>query len=270
MTWHLEEEAVRRYQSGATSTVGAASVEAHLAACAGCRQLLVVDEVWLTQSWGAVVGRFEAPQPTFVERMLVMVGVPGPTARLLAVTPSLRLSWLVAVTLVLGFAVAMAQLVEGVDALLLFGTVAPVLPVVGVALAYGRLADPSFEILAACPVDRFRLLLLRTTAVTSSTLVLSLLGGLLLPGVGLFGVWVLPALALTALTLVMSSRLEMWKAATAVVSGWAVLALLAVPSPSGYARLFGPGSQLVYAGLLMAGFAAVVVMRDSFNRGGAE
>ncbi len=68
MTWHLGEEAVRRYQSGAVDRVGAASVEAHLMSCAECRRLLVVDGEWLERSWRGVADRVEPGTRSLVER----------------------------------------------------------------------------------------------------------------------------------------------------------------------------------------------------------
>lgn len=270
MSWHIDQELMDRYQVGDVDRVLAASVEMHVTACVACRGLTVAQPDAVSASWDRVLDRVQSSEPNWLEQTLTTFAVPPTTARLVAVTPAMRFSWLVALALVLGFAAAMAHLMDPSTAAIAFGSVAPVLPVAGVALAYGRLADPSFEIVASTPVDRFRLLLLRVLAVTVTTLALSLLVGLALPDLGFFGFWVLPALALTAVVLVLSSRIEIWKAAAAVTVGWALLVAQAASSLSGREWLFGPDSQPVFGLLALIAAIGVVLLKDSFNRGGVR
>jgi len=70
-----------------------------------------------------------------VERTIVRAGVKEHVARLLAATPSLRLSWFCAGTVAIMFTSWVAQ--TGQRGLLFFLIVAPLLPVAGVAAAYG-------------------------------------------------------------------------------------------------------------------------------------
>ncbi|MBA3742280.1 MAG: zf-HC2 domain-containing protein, partial [Sporichthya sp.] len=97
--WHLDDESARRYADGTAGQPFAASAEAHLTACADCRGLLVplVDRVRVEAIWDVVAERVDAPRPGPVERALRRIGVGSDTARLLAATPSLRASWLLAV-----------------------------------------------------------------------------------------------------------------------------------------------------------------------------
>jgi hypothetical protein len=57
------------------------------------------------------------------------------------------------------FAVLAAQVGSGPDASLAFLTVAPLLPLAGIAMAYGPGIDPTYEIGLAAPMRSLRLLL---------------------------------------------------------------------------------------------------------------
>ncbi len=251
--WHLDADTARRYASGAAGQPFAASAEAHLAACAHCRALLVplVEAPRLDAIWAEVAERVDAPRPGLIERVLHRVGVGRDTARLLAATPALRVSWLFAVALSLVFAALAAD--AGPRGTLLFLTLAPVLPVAGVAAAYGRDVDPIHELAAAAPYSGFRLLLLRAAAVVATTMVLSAVGGLLLPvGVTTAAAWLLPALALTTLTLALSARVPLPRAAVAVVACWFAVVVGAQREAGGRAALaegdyaaFGAVGQLI-------------------------
>src|SRR5262249_8421977 len=144
------------------------------------------------------------------------------TARLVAATPALRASWLFAMTAVLAFGVFAAVASGGNEpGTLFFLTVAPILPVVGVAAAFHRRLDPTYEIGLATPFSQFRLLLLRSAAVTAVTCATALIGGVLLPQRTLTAAaWLLPALALTGLTLVLSGRFDAAYAAAGVGTAW--------------------------------------------------
>lgn len=265
--WHLDDETARRYASGAAGQVFAASAEAHLAVCSGCRGLLVplVDAPRLDAIWEQVAERVDAPQPGPVERLLRRVGLRPDTARLLAATPSLSGAWLLAVAATLAFAVVAAG--AGPRGTLLFLMLAPMLPVAGVAMAYGRGVDPVHEIGAAAPYSGFRLLLLRSAAVVATTTLLAAAAGLLLPAARWTGAaWLLPALALTTLTLVLSVRFALLHAAAGVATTW-ILAVVATQAEAGgraaladgrYAA-FGTTGQLVCLALMVASIAVLAL-----------
>jgi hypothetical protein len=146
----------------------------------------------------------DAPQPGPVEALLPRIGLSEHLARLLAATPSLSPSWLGALALTLTFAVVAAhQIPRGA---LLFVVLAPLLPVAGVAAAYGPAIDPIHEIGLASPMSSFRILLIRTTAVLLTTLSLVGIFGLALPGVGwTAAAWLLPGLVLTLSSLALAT-----------------------------------------------------------------
>jgi hypothetical protein len=149
--WH----AIRppcRLRRGDIDETRAHSVEAHLLACATCRVTLArgFDREPLERIWAEIQEFVDAPRPGIVERGLLRLGVREHVARLLAATPSLRLSWFAAEAVALGFAVMAAR--SATDgpreelALLLFLVVAALLPVAGVAVSFGPGMDPTYEV----------------------------------------------------------------------------------------------------------------------------
>ncbi|MGW1033331.1 zf-HC2 domain-containing protein [Streptomyces antibioticus] len=150
-----------------------------------------------------------------------------------AAGPAVRGGWLVAVVAVAVGAVGLAYGagVDGTRPLLL--AIAPVVPVAGVALSYGRHADPLYELVASTPSGGLRLMLTRTAAVLAVSLPLLTLTGLLLPAPGTpnAAAWLLPGLALTLAALALAGYVGL-RAATAVTGGgW--LAAVLVPALTG-------------------------------------
>jgi hypothetical protein len=265
--WHVDETTIARYAQGQVPLSIGASVESHLLSCGQCRALLApaVDTARLATLWDGVLDRAEAPRPALVERLLRLVGVSDGTARLLAATPALRGSWLLAMAGALVFAAAAALAAGGSDqGTLLFLAIAPILPVAGVAAAFHRGVDPTYEIGLAAPYPQFKLLLLRSAAVTAVTSTAALAVGLLLPTRTLTAAaWLLPALALTSLTLVLARRLDIGYAAAAVCGAWT---LTAVTSHLGIERfvLFGALGQLAWVGVVVVSLVVLVADRDRY------
>lgn len=260
-TWHLDEELAHRYAEGRVTGALAASVEQHLLRCGNCRALLrpTVPAERLTAVWAEVLERVEAPPVGRLERLLCRLGVDEPTARLVAVTPLLRSSWLAGTALVLMLALLAAE--AGSQAVALFLVVAPVLPVAGVALTFGPAADPAHEIVAGTPYSPVRLLAVRALVVVSSTFVPAGVVAALLPvDLGLALAWLLPGLALTVGTLALSTRLAPHVAASALGVGWVSVVLYGVARNDPFLAA-APVVQLAcLAGLALA--AAVLLFRS--------
>lgn len=259
--WHLDPELAERYADGALGSVLIASVEQHLLACADCRALLAphVDTPRLDAVWADVLERVEQPPQTLLERALCHGGVGEPTARLVAATPSLRGAWVAAMTVLLGLALVAAYVdPHGVAVYL---ALTPLLPMVGVALAYGPAADPAFEIAAATPYSQLRLLALRTAFVLTTTLVPAAVAGLLLPGSPLLAVaWLVPGLALTVGTVALSTRVAPHVAAVGLAALWLVVSLRAL-SPERDPLLALSSPVLAVSAVVLAAAAAVLVVR---------
>jgi len=233
-------------------------VESHLLACAACRGGVApaAPAARLDAIWAQIEEAVDTPRRRPVERALVRLGVHDHTARLLAATPSLTTAWLLSVTASLVFALAAAQSTP--RGVLLFLAVAPVLPVAGVAAAFGRDTDPTYDVALAAPYPSFRLLLLRTAAVLASTVLLVGLAALLLPTApGLAAAWLLPALALSTATLALSARVPAAAAAGAVVALWLGALFTAVRATGSTYGAFGVVGQTACLALIAISIALI-------------
>lgn len=190
-----------------------------------------------------------------------------------AVGPALRGAWVVAVVLVVGgaFGLAHGAGFQGARSLLL--ALSPVLPLAGVAVSYGRHADPLYEITAATPSGGLRLLLTRTAAVLAVCVPLLTAGGALLPPVAGFpgaAAWLLPGLALTLAALALGSFVGCRAAAVTLGGGWLLAVagpLLGGPAPSSTLVPYfsGPAAQGSWAAAALACGALLALRRRSFD-----
>lgn len=268
MSWHVDHEVLHEYQTGTVDRVTAVSIEAHVTECADCRRVLLVDEDWLEQSWAGIADRVEPGSATLVELALTWVGMPAHLARVVSVTPSLRPSWLIAVALTLAFAAVASRVAVQPGSVDPFLVLAPLIPVAGVAVAYGRLGDPAYEMTTATPIDPFRLMLLRAAAVTGFAFVVSLILDLVMGSGRETGLWILPALALTLSTLALGGYFAMWVAAAASASVWlALVGIFLAQADDRVMAVFGMEAQLVFILVAFVGTWILVQRRDVYRRG---
>lgn len=263
--WHLDEDLAARYAGGTLAPVLADSVEAHLLSCGHCRGLLVpqVPRPRLDRMWAEITDAVDAPVPGPFERLLRALRVPEHTARLVGASFSLRLPWLAGCTVALLFAVIAAGETNRFG-VLTYLAVAPILPVAGVALAFGRSADPSWEIGVAAPYSMIKLMLIRATAVLAATSALTLLVSLYLVGDGWTAAWLLPSLALTSLTLALSGRVKPVYGAAAVGGAWLFAVALMGLRGDGL-LMFGPAGQLGYLILTIVSAALLLLRRKELS-----
>src|SRR5689334_15608908 len=134
--WHVADDDLREYTEGRARPPWLWSTEAHLAACPRCRRRLAerADPATVAAGWARLDAELDAPRPGPVETLLVRLGLPAHTARLLACTPALRRSWLTAVGFTLAVATAAAHLARWMTVPIPLLAIAPLLPLVGVAL----------------------------------------------------------------------------------------------------------------------------------------
>ncbi|MCT2548231.1 zf-HC2 domain-containing protein [Streptomyces atratus] len=308
--WHVSEELAGRYAAGSVPETDAWSVEKHVETCGGCAARLSAA-VRVRPETGAVLDgvragvlaavaaegapakkpvRAAAPHTAAPDGTPAKKPTPGAPFRfagaaaragrlLWAAGPALRGSWLVALVLVAVGAVALAYGAgagEAVRPLLL--VVAPVLPLAGVGLSYGRHADPMHEITAATPSGGLRLLLTRAAAVLVVSIPALTLAGAALPAsAGRPGAaaWLLPGLAMTLAALALGSYVGCRTGATSIAVAWAaavVLPVLAASPPTalaaatGAARYFaGPAAQAGWAAGALVCAALLAVRRRSFD-----
>jgi hypothetical protein len=218
--WHVDQGLARAYAAGSLAVPLAASLEAHVAGCGRCQATVgeSAPQARLASVWAGVVARVDEPRVGLLERGLRYAGVPEGDARLAVSAPALRGAWLLSVAFLLLFSTLASQAPRvGPD---LFLLLAPVLPVLGVGLAYGPWVDPTYETTLATPFSSVRLIVLRTGTVLVFTAGLALLAGVLLPGRGTAVVWLLPSAALVAVTLALSAWVAPLAAAFATSGTW--------------------------------------------------
>ena len=270
MSWHADSQLIERYARGDLDDARVFSLEAHLLACSACRDEVAehADRDRLDRVWAELEELVDAPIPGVVERLLLRLGVSDHLARLLAATPSLTVSWLVAVAAALAFAAAGAHWSE--RGVLLFLALAPLLPLAGVGAAYGPGLDPTYEIGVAAPIRSFRLLLVRSTAVLVTTTALAALAALALPGFDWrVAAWLLPALGLTVASLALLTYVSPLAAFGSLAFLWiALVTMSAVAADDNFAAFRAPAQT---AFLVLTAVAAVVVARrrEAFDLGTA-
>ncbi|MCC9158106.1 zf-HC2 domain-containing protein [Streptomyces parvulus] len=268
--WHVAEGDLRDYARGELAVPLLWSADAHLTGCAHCRGVLaeLSDPAALDAGWERLDAELDAPRPGWFEGLLVRCGVGDGTARLLAATPVLRRSWFGAVAAVLVTTFLVAFSAGAVERPALFLALAPLLPLAGVAVAYGPVMDPTYEMAVVAPLHGFRLLMIRTVAVLVVALGVNGLASLAMPGYGLTALaWLLPGLALTTAGLALTPRLGPVGGPVAVGAVWVALLVLASAERGAGAPLapFTAAGQGVSAGLVLVGAGFLFVFRDRFD-----
>ncbi|MFF6969717.1 zf-HC2 domain-containing protein [Streptomyces tsukubensis] len=309
--WHVGQALAAAYARGAVREPDAWSLEKHLESCGPCAG--IVSAAVRETAAGAVVADVRASVLGTVHagaRPAVSLGrlrgrdhrshtaarrrrhgsppgtahsrpAPAPrpgairTGLLRTVGPALSRGWLGALAAVVAgaFAVSYGTGSEAARPLLL--ALAPALPPAGVALSYGRHADPLHEIAAATPSGGLRLLLTRSAAVLALSVTLLTAAGALLPaGGGAPGAatWLLPALALTAGALALGTWTGLRTAAAALAGGWLAVALYtaAGSSPGGFGArlaplLSGTAAQTGWAAAAALCTGLLVLRRTTFD-----
>lgn len=258
--WHPDAPSLQAYVDDGASLALTASVEAHVLSCRSCRAALApaVPPARLAVIREGLEDRLDAADRPWEERVLGRLGVREVDARVVLAAPTMRRAWWLAVTLALTFAVLAAwRSPSSEDAVLLL---APLLPVVATGAAYLPRLDPALPLTTATPYPAVRLLLLRSAAVSTASTVLGALATAALPiGLGQALVWLLPAAALTAGMLALSSWVDSGVAAAACSAGWLVAAWTAGHRELDPLAVYDADGQLASAVLL--GAAVVVLFR---------
>ncbi len=220
-----------------------------------------VDPTRLASGLAAVVSAIDAPPEPRLARLLRRIGVPDRVVPIVTATPGLRRSWTVAVVVTVLFALNAADTASGsgADRIDVYLALAPLVPLLGVALSFGPGVDPTHDTVVAAPVDTFRVFLLRAVTVLVASSLLLGVGALALPAGGWARVaWVLPSLACTASSLALATRLEPRRAAGTVAVAWLGLVVIATRSV-GAAATFGPALQLAAVACTLV--ATIVAVR---------
>lgn len=270
--WHVPRGVLAAYVAEQSSEADAWSVEAHLVGCEECRTRLGL--VVATSPVAAVLERSRADLAVALAATGTVRdrarpdGAVGPVhlvARSLA-----RWPWLVAVVLAGAAAIGLSAVVGAVrpqgGSWLLMWSLAPVVPLAGVAWTFTRRSDPWAEVVLSTPVQGLGLVLWRCAGVlvlsAPLTLVATRAGAPASAGMSLTAM-----LGLTLASLALGTRVGLEPAAVIVAGVWGafmVLPLLVVARPwfdaLSASTLPGWGAAIVASGGL------VLLRRSAFER----
>ncbi|BAN04557.1 hypothetical protein [Ilumatobacter coccineus] len=226
-----------------------------------------VDAARLDANWTAITAELDAPQPSRIERLLRFARVPTRVTRLVVATPALRRAWYLAVAVVVFIGLAAIDPDEPRQSLFVLLVLAPLVPVLGVSMAYGPAADPAYEVQLATPMRGLRLIAMRAATVLGVSIAvivpIALLGEVSRP---MAAAWLLPAFAVTTGSLALMTFVPP-RLATAIAGGaWVLAALIARGVSDDRLGAFTPIGQLVALAATI-GFATLsTVRRASFDR----
>lgn len=273
-TWHADTDVLAAYVAGRLGRAAAASLEAHLLACASCRAGIAsfAPSERLAGNLAVLHSRIDAPPIPRTERFMQRLGLPERITRLLVVTPSARLAWLVAVACAIAAAVIAADL-SGSSQRTLFAFLvgAPLVPLGVVTMTFATRSDPAREVVVATPTPAFDLLLVRAVAVLVPAVALTAFAALVVPGRGAEGVlWLLPALGLATATLALASWLPVRAVSWVLGAAWVTGAMVSVrgaPRADLIERYvaFRPAGQVAMVAITLAAAAVVALRRDAFD-----
>lgn len=269
-TWHAPPELLATYAAGDLDAVLGASLERHLDSCQQCRDAVAEhgDERLVAEGWTRLRDLVESPALPRPLQLARRCGLPEPAAILLSAALSLRVAWLTSSFLALSFALLATLMSEG-TAIWPFLLVAPLVPVLGVAAAYGGAEEPFEALAVTSPYGRGRLVLLRTLAVVVTTMAPAAVLGLFLPGPGWVAVaWLGPALAMVPVLLALAGFIGPWPAGTVVAMAWVPVVLFSARRmPATWP--VEAAQQLVYLTIAMGAVAVIVVRSRRARRIGA-
>ncbi len=274
--WHASDQMLIEYSNVHCDVSTAYSIEAHLERCQGCRGTLArlsgsrpehAEEIW-----NRIADVIDRPNPPVLAGCLMRLGMPEPWALLTAATRAMSAAWVGLQILLIGGAVALARLGAGPNAFTPFLFFAPILPAVGVVVAYHPRFDPAAEITACSPMAGAKLGLTRIVAVLSVTLSLLFAGSLIVGHGWITLTWILPTLAVAGATLVVVTLIGAEQASLVVVVLWVTtwFTLYVLRSPQGrFVNLVNDGflgeRQWLWAGACLVMGAVVYVRRDRFE-----
>jgi hypothetical protein len=263
--WHLDDDLLDTYAEGRPMTPAlTASVEAHLERCAHCQLQLApaADPVRLDAVWAEVLDRVDAPRVGLLERFLLASASRRPPPGCWPSRRRCSCPWTTGTAIALSLALLAAH--SGEDGVALFLALAPVLPVAGVAVAFGPRTDPLHEVAVAAPYSSYRLLLLRSAAVLAATLVLAVPTAMLLPSTPwVAAAWLLPALALTCTSLALATRVDPVASSAGLAATWLTLALSGLRPDRDPLIVASTVPQLLCLVLLVAAGAVLLAQRRS-------
>lgn len=270
--WHADEQDLAAYDAGRLPRPAAASIEAHLLRCDGCRAALArraTDETGA--AWARLADDIDRPRVSLLGRLTRGHWF----ARSVVATPALLRAALAAAALV-GLVPLVAAIVAGDAGLVALLVLAPLAPMGAVAVAYRDRVDPAGEISLVTASAGLRLVALRALLASAVALPFAFL---VLVGVDLLVedvplhlgfAWCLPGLALAAVVLLAgTSRLDPIHVAGGLSIAWAggVVAVVTTRRslrPELFVDLIAsPAAQATALAVALVALALTAVRRDA-------
>ncbi|PSL54597.1 hypothetical protein B0I31_106111 [Saccharothrix carnea] len=252
MSEHPTSGSIARYASGDELPADVLwAVEAHLETCQTCRLRLADAAPPQVTALTAAVWAEMAPTGAPVRRRHRLVRWATP-----ALAP-----WLAMTAFVVLAAVALDGVLPTSSAVLL---IAPIVPVLGVAVAWSRGVDPAHELVVSTPRAGLQLVLRRTFAVLVVVLPALLVGGWLTGASPAY--WLLPCLGVTATALALGGVIGLRRAAITAASAWVLLVIGPAVVVGGVPGVLAPGAAPVWAAVLVGGAAAVFFRSAAYAR----
>lgn len=259
---HASDALLARYVAGDPALPAELEwgVEAHLESCAGCRaRLAAVPDAGVAAvvdaAWEGIVARTARTRPAPLRRRRLRA--------MLRPVPAL-VPWLLSAVLVAAATAVVgrvAGLPDGDVPLLLL---APLVPVLGVAVAWSGAVDPMHELAVAAPRGGLALLLRRTLLALVVTVPLLSAASLLVGTAPLL--WLGPGAVCVLVALAAGSVVGVERASAAVGVGW----LVAVAGPLALTRelpVLPPVVGVpVGVGIAAAAVVVLVLRADAFGR----
>ncbi len=225
-----------------------------------------IDQDRIDRNWRAITIELDAPRPGRFERLLRFFGLPAHMTRLVVATPALRRAWFLATAIAVLIGLGAADAERPVENLFVLLLIAPLVPVLGVSMAYGIEADPAHETGIATPLRGLRLILTRAGAVLAFSSFWIGAAALLAPGSSLMAfAWLLPSLGLTMATVALMTVLRPRQAAAVTAMVWIVgVVAVRAGAESAVAAFTAPG-QLIMVVVAAVGVGVSVLRRDRFD-----
>lgn len=227
-----------------------------------------IDPARIDANWRAITIELDAPRPSRIERLLRMVGFPASATRIMVATPALRRSWFLAVGVIVLVGLAGSDATQPRSSLFTFLLLAPLLPALGVSMAYGVEADPAHEVGLATPRRGLSILLTRAAAVlTLSVGALGLVSVVLAESTSLMAAaWLLLSLALSVATVGLMSVLTPRRSLALVLVTWGLINALVRTANSDPLAAFGVTGQIIMALTIAVGAALILIRRGHYDR----
>jgi hypothetical protein len=216
--WHIDGDDLTAYADGRAGAVMMSSIEAHLLTCEQCRATLstrvraaAIDD---DHVWAAIAERVDRGNRLFSwsSKMLVVSVSSPPLAMMTALLAGLLVAFVCA-----------ARLDDARNATTMLVSVGPLVPLVGARIAFGRSVDPAGTMAASAPVTAGRVAATRALVVT----IIACLAGILVSPLTTLDphesvVWLLPALALSAVSVAIATYMDSTLPTIACALTWVV------------------------------------------------